>query len=213
MVYPFGKVLLPPVYKLWLRKVEGLENVPRDRPFIIAANHSSYYDTLLLHTILIPILDKKIHALVNSNYWNNPLTKTFLDWGECIPVFVKHQPGAKIKNKKSFLKAVKLLREKEILLIFPEGRRSPDGKLGKAYSGIAKIALEKNTPVLPAGIIGANEVLPRGKLFPRFRKCDVKIGKLMVFDRYKKTDEKTLEEITRKIMKEIAKLIGQKYNY
>ena len=70
-------------------------------------------------------------------------------------------------------------------------------------------------PVLPCGIINANNVLPKGKLFPRFARCEVKIGKLMYFDKYynKKPSKKILEEITRSIMKEIAKLIGQKYNY
>ena len=100
-------------------------------------------------------------------------------------------------------------------MIFPEGKRSPDGKLQKAYNGSAKLALKAKVPVLPVGIIDSHEVLPKGKILPRLKRCEVKIGKLMYFYKYynKKPNEKIYLQITRKIMKEIAKLIGQKYNY
>ena len=60
MIHPILRFTLANVYKLWLRKAQGLENLPKDRPFIIAANHSSYYDSMLLHCIIIPKIDKKI---------------------------------------------------------------------------------------------------------------------------------------------------------
>lgn len=215
MVYPIGKRIIPPIYKLWLRKVTGLENVPRDRPFIIATNHSSYYDTLLVPTIIIPNTNKKLHAWVDSAYWNISFTKFFLNMWECIPVYIERQKNAKEKNKQAFKKALSYLKKGDLIMIFPEGKRNADGKLSKGYTGIAKLALASKAPVLPIGIIGANKVLPKGKFFPRFKKCEVKIGKLMYFNNYynKKINDKILEDVTRSIMKEIAKLIGQKYNY
>lgn len=215
MVYPIGKLIIPPIYKLWLRKVEGLENVPRDKPFIIAANHASYYDALLMHSILIPKINKKIHALANSFYWKPFITRLFLDWGGCIPVFVEEEKKQKEKNKQAFEKALNYLKKGELIEIFPEGKRSYDGKLQKAYSGIAKLALKAKAPVLPCGISGSNQVLPRGAILPRLTRCEVKMGRLMFFDKYynKKLNNKIFEEVTRSIMKEIAKLIGQKYNY
>ena len=215
MVYTIEKLIIPPIYKLWIRKMEGLENVPYDKPFIIAANHSSYYDTVLIGVIIIPKIDKKIHALVNSYYWKNFITKFFLDRWEAIQVFVEKEKKFKEKNKEAFKKAEMNLKKKEIVMIFPEGKRSPDGKLQKAYTGIARLALKSKTPVLPIGIIDANTVLPKGKIFPRFKKCEVKIGKLMNFDKYynKKINNKIAEEVTRQIMKQIAKLTGQKYDY
>ena len=212
MVYPIVRLIVIPIYKLWLRKFYGLGNVPKDKPFIIAANHSSYYDTVLPHVIIIPKINKKIHALVNSRYWSNPVTKMILDLGACVPVYVKNEKNSKKKNKEAFEKALGYLKKGDPVLVFPEGKRSPDGKLQKAYTGIAKICLESKLPVLPLGIIGASKVLPKGKIFLRFKRCEAKIGKLMYFDKYKKND-KTLEEITRKIMKEIARLIGQEYKY
>lgn len=215
MVYPIGKLIIPPIYKLWLRKVEGIKNVPRDKPFIIAANHASYYDALLIHVILIPKINKKAHALVNSYYWKYFIARIFLDWGECIPVFVEKDEKSRAKNRQAFEKALNYLKKGELVEIFPEGKRSPDGKLQKAYTGVAKLALKAKVPVLPCGIIDSNKVLPRGKAFPRFARCEVKIGKLMHFNEYhnKKITNKVLEEITRKIMKEIATLTGKRYNY
>lgn len=215
MVYPIGKLIVPPVYKLWLGKVEGLENVPRDKPFIIAANHSSYYDALLIHVILVPYLDKKIHAFVNSYYWKNFVTGMFIEWGEGIPVFVEKEKNAKKRNKESFEKALNYIQKKELIMIFPEGRRSPDGKLQKAYTGIARLALKAKVPVLPCGIIGSNKVLPRGAALPRFIKCEVRIGKPMHFEGYynKKPNNKIFERVTRSVMKEIAKLTNQQYSY
>lgn len=215
MVYSIGKLIVPPIYKLWLRKVEGLENIPKDEPFIIATNHSSYYDALLLPVIIAPKADKKIHALVNSYYWKPFVTRFFLNLWEALPVYVGKEKGAKQKNKKSMEEALKFIKKGELLMIFPEGRRSKDGKLKKAYIGVAKLVLKARTPVLPCGIIGSSKVLPVGKAFPRFTKCNVKIGKLMQFDEYynKKPNEKIYRQITTKIMKEIAKLIGQTYNH
>lgn len=215
MVYPIGKWVVYSIYRPWLRKVEGLANAPKDRPFIIAANHASYFDALLLHCIIIPKINKKIHAMVNSYYWKNPLTKAILDWGGSIPVFVEKERNSKEKNEISFEKALDYIKKGDPVEIFPEGRRSLNGKLQKAYTGIAKLALKAKVPVLPVGIIGSHKVLPVVKILPRFTRCEVKIGKLMYFEKYynKNLNNKVFEEVTRSIMKQIAKLIGQEYNY
>jgi len=160
MAYPIGKWVVPPIYKLWLRKVDGLDNAPKGKSFIIAANHASYYDALLLHTILVPKINKKIHALVNSLYWKPFVTRFFLNLWEALPVYVGNEKDAKQKNKKSIEEAIRFIKKGELLMIFPEGRRSKDGKLKKAYNGIARLALKSKVPVLPCGIIGANKVLP-----------------------------------------------------
>lgn len=215
MIYAISKLIIPPIYRLWIRKVEGLENIPKDKAFIVASNHTSYFDALLLPSIIIPKIKMKMHALTNSYYWNNLITRFFLTKWECIPVYVDNEKGAKEKNKASIQKAIGYLKNNEVMMIFPEGRRSKDGKLQKAYNGIARLALKAKVPVLPCGSIGVNEVMPKGKLLPGFSRCEVKIGKLMHFEKYynKKLTKKILESITRSIMKEIAKLSKQEYNY
>lgn len=211
-LYAAWAVLFRPIYKLWIGKVDGLENIPKNQAFIIAANHASYFDTVLPHSLIIPITNKKIHAFVNSRYWGNPITDTILDGSECIKVYVGENAKG---NRESLEKALGYLKKGEIVLIFPEGTRSPDGKLRKAYSGIARLALKSQVPVVPFGIINSHKVLPKGAIFPRFKRCGVKIGKPIYFDKYynKKINDKNLEEITRKIMQEIAKFIDQKYTH
>jgi len=214
MAYPISKWIIPPIYKLWLKKPEGIENMPKEEPFIIAANHSSYFDIFIPPVIIVPILNKKVHALVNSHYWKSFITRLFLNAWQAIPVYVYKEKDSKKKNREGIEKAISFLKSKELVMIFPEGKRN-DGILKKAYTGVANIALKAKVPVIPFGIIGANKVLPKGKAFPRLKKCEVNIGKPMHFEKYynKKINDKDLEEITRSIMKEIAKLINQKYNY
>ena len=95
MVYSITRAILTPIYKLWLRRVQGLDNIPKEKPFIIAANHSSYFDIFIPPVLIVPKADKKIHALVNSYYWNNFLTKYFLSMWEAIPVFVGKEKNSK----------------------------------------------------------------------------------------------------------------------
>ena len=215
MAYPISKLIVPPMYKMWLKKIQGLDNIPKDKPFIIAANHSSYFDIFIPPILIVPKLNKKLHALVNSYYWKPFLTRIFLNMWEAIPVFVGKEKNSKEKNKLAFEKALKYLKNNELIMIFPEGTRSHDGKLRKAYTGIARLALNAKVPVLPFGIIDANKVLPIGKTLPRFVRCGVRIGKPLYFGKYynRKPNNKIFEEITRSIMKQIATLIGQKYIY
>ncbi len=215
MAYPISKGIIIPIYKLWIRKTEGVENIPKDRPFIVAINHTSYFDIFVLPAIIIPKLNKKMSALVNSYYWKSFFTRFFLNIWEAIPVFVEKEKKSKEKNEQSLEKAIKYLREGRILMIFPEGTRSKNGKLKKAYTGIARLAVKSRVPVVPAGIIGTNKILPVGKFFPRFARCDVKIGKPMYFDKYynKELSKKQLRLITDKVMQMIARLSNQKYAY
>ena len=215
MVYTISKLIIPPILKLWLRRVEGIENIPKKGRFIIAANHSSYYETLLIPSIIVPEINKRMHAFVDSTYWNMFITRFFLDMWGGIPVLVNKEKDSKEKNKAAFEIASNYLRAGHVMMIFPEGGRSSDGKLKKGYNGTAKLALASKTPVLPIGVIGANEVLPKGKVFPRFKRCEVKIGKPIYFEKYynKKISKKLLDYITTQIMKQIAKLISQEYTY
>lgn len=215
MAYTIAKLWFLPLYNLWLRKITGKENIPRDKPFIIAANHSSYYDTVLPYSTIIPITNRQIHALVNSRYWDNLFFSFIINFGKCIPVYVEKDIKSEKKNKESMDKALEFLKQGHLIQIFPEGTRSSDAKLKKAYTGIAKLALRAKVPVLPFGIIDSNQVWPKGKSFMRFKRAEVKIGKPLYFQKYygKENDKKTLEKVTREIMKSIAKLIGQEYKY
>ena len=215
MVYYYYRWLMH-IWKLWIRKIDGINNIPKDKPFIVALNHSSYYDIGIAHSILVPLLNKRVHAFVSSYFWKYKIIiHSFLNPLGGIPVYVQNEKNSRQKNKKSFQKAQFYIKKGDIVVIFPEGTRSPDGSLVKPYTGIAKLALAAKVPVIPMGIIGSNKVWPREKIFPRFKRCQVKIGKPIYFSKYynKTLSKNDFEKITRAIMKEIAKLIGQKYNY
>ena len=213
MVYPIAKITFPPIMKLWVRRVIGLDNIPKDRPFIIAANHASYLDDITIAPNVIRCIDKNVHMYCNDRFYKNKFLSAFLNWAKCIPVSI--QTKNKGVNKRAFKTAIKYLKKGEPVGIFPEGGRSLDGELREAKTGIAKLALTSKVPVLPIGVIGSYEVFPKGAKFPKFKRFDIKIGKLIYLDKYfgKEHNKKILKEVTTLIMKEIAKLIKKKYRY
>jgi 1-acyl-sn-glycerol-3-phosphate acyltransferase len=209
MVYPIGKRIIPPIIRLWIKKVNGLENVPKDRNFIVAANHESYMDHFFILCTLVPYLNKKIHFLSKKEHFDNPLKAAWHKYAGAIPL--DRQAG----GKKALRWAIKALKQGKIIAIHPEGTRTLTGKLQRGKTGIARLVLAAHVPVLPIGIIGTFEILPKGKYIPKFKKGVVNIGKLMYFDKYynKGITSKLLREITDKIMKEIARLSKQKYEF
>lgn len=218
MVYPFSKIFLGGIIRLFTGKVIGRENLIHP-PFIVAANHSSYADDLLLPYNIAVITDNKFNIFVNSRFYKNYFLKKFLDHFECIPVDVskdvKDEERKRKTNELAFEKAINSLKAGKIFMIFPEGGRSEDGKLKKAKVGVAKLALGARLPVIPVGIVGSYQIMPKGAKFPQFKKANIIIGKPLHFDAYyeKEKDYKVLEQVTTVIMKEIAKLINQEYKY
>ncbi len=229
MVFPILKPVIVPIIKPYIRKIEGRENIPKDRAFIVSANHASYMDDLIIPTIIVPILDKKIHFYVNHRFYKNFFLRKFLENAECIPIasrkslnlgegdeneYWKWTDTKKI-NDRGMDQALSYIDKGDPVGIFPEGSRSEDGRIRKAKTGIAYLLLKAKVPVLPIGITGSYDILPKGAIFPRFKRCDVRIGKLMAFEEYydRKIDKQILSDITSKIMKNIANLSGQEYNF
>lgn len=202
MVYWVLKTILGPIFRaIWIKKVEGLQNVPKTGPYIIAANHSSYFDFFSL----ISAWPARIYFLAGEvffkKWWWYPLVKFT---GQ---IRVDRNSADKSEAKQ---KVLALLNNGKIIGIFPEGTRSADGKIGKTYTGIAKFALKAKVPVIPAGIIGAYEVLSRHDKFPKFKKIiSIKIGQPIYFNEFydRADDDQTLRDLTDKIMENIKNLI------
>ncbi|MBW2979864.1 1-acyl-sn-glycerol-3-phosphate acyltransferase [Candidatus Woesearchaeota archaeon] len=214
MVYSIVKYTLGPLVKLWTRKVNGLNNLPKDKGFIIACNHGSYFDDIALPCTVIPKINKYIHIYVNSYFFKIFFFRIFLNYGRCIPVDVgKGKPTR--TNKKAFKDAINYLKIGEYVGIFPEGHRSYPDRMRPGKTGVAKLALTAKVPVIPVGIDGSKKILPLGAFWPRLKRCTINIGKPMYFDGYygKENNKKVLRLITNKIMKRIAKLAKDKYDY
>ena len=209
MVYQIPKKTIIPIIKFWVKNVDGLGNLPRNQAFIIAANHASYMDHLIIASYIITHLNKKVHFLAKKEHFSNPLKAAWHNYAGAIPT--DRQKG----GKKALKWAVNALKHGKIIAIHPEGTRSLTGKLQEAKTGVARLALLTKAPVVPAGLIGTFEILPKGKYLPKLKRASMNIGKPIYFPEYynKKINKRILKEVTRKIMQEIARLSMQKYSF
>ena len=209
MVYFIPKLTILPITKLWIKKVSGLGNIPKKCPFIVAANHASYMDHLIITSTLVMHLDKNIYHLAKKEHFDNFFKKAWHTYSGCIPV------DRELGGEDALQLAIDALNNGKIIVIHPEGTRTLTGRLQKAKTGVARIALLSKAPVIPIGLIGTFEILPKGKYIPSFRRAIMNIGKPMHFEEYykRKVNKRLLRKVTTKIMKEIAALCGQEYNF
>jgi len=177
--------------------LEGLQNVP-DGPIIIAGNHVSYVDGLLL-CILQRQYRHRTHFLIKKEMYE---ASSFLGW-------VFHQIGSIPVERGTADRAMitnceKLLKAGDSLGIFPEGRRVRDkgeGELGEALSGIAFLAIRNNVPVVPVGIVGTGEIMEH---LPRLPKVYVRIGTPLHPDQFKGARRERMDAMTTAVMAAIA---------
>jgi 1-acyl-sn-glycerol-3-phosphate acyltransferase len=142
--------------------VEGaLEDLPREGPLIVAANHASNLDVPIIGSWLIPRLGRRIHWLGKKELFDWPVIGWVAAHGGVHPV----DRGA--ADVEAFRLAQRILDEGHVLFVFPEGTRSPDGRLQAARDGIALLALRTGALVVPVGIAGSNGVWPKGQRLPR----------------------------------------------
>ncbi len=204
MFYWALKILFGWVVKLiWIKRVEGLDNIPKNGPYIIAANHCSYFDFIAL----IAVLPKRIYFLAAEKFYKSAFWYPLVAWTGQIKVDRKSSD-----KKEVYRKTLSILNSGKVLGIFPEGTRSLDGQIGKTYTGVARFVLEAKVPVVPVGIVGSYEVMSRYDKKPKFKKIiKIRIGKPMYFEEYyrKENNEFIFREITDKIMKKIAILAAQ----
>jgi len=192
-------------------RVEGLENVPAHRGAIIASNHLSVADQLFLGAVL----ERQLHFWAKEEYFHLPgirgvLMKTLMQELGTIPV---HREGGRAALH-ALDAAVPVLKAGELVGLFPEGTRSPDGRLYRGRTGVARLAMEGGVPVVPVGVTGTDKVQPKGhtipKLSARGTEVTIKFGPLMDFSG-RTDDMSSMRAITDEIMMAIQKLSGQEY--
>ncbi|MBI3961865.1 MAG: 1-acyl-sn-glycerol-3-phosphate acyltransferase [Deinococcus sp.] len=150
---------------LFRLQVRGREHLPRQGPFLLVANHSSYLDPIVIAVSLW----RPINFLGHDGLFRIPVLRTILPWLHTMPVRRGEGDVGAIRR------SLHILRRGEPLLIFPEGTRSPDGRLRPARPGAAALALRTGVPVVPVGVVGAGRVLPVGGPF-RLAKIQVRFG-------------------------------------
>lgn len=141
--------------------LEGaVDQVPREGPLIIAANHASNLDAVVLGSWLIPRLGRRIHWLGKKELFAWPLV------GWMAASAGVHPVDRAAADVDAFRFALRILEEGHILFVFPEGTRSPDGRLQVARDGLAVLAMRSRAPIVPIGIAGSNGVWPKGQRLP-----------------------------------------------
>ena len=212
MFYWFLKtIVIGPIVRLVFRPwVEGEEHIPEEGAAIFASNHLSFSDSIFLPLVV----SRRVTFLAKSDYFTGRgikgrLTAAFFRGVGQLPV---DRSGGKASNA-ALSSGLKVLRRGELLGIYPEGTRSPDGRLYRGRTGVARMALEGKVKVIPVAMIGTDKAQPTGKVIPRVMRVGVRMGKPLDFSRYEgmEDDRFVLRSITDEIMYELMLLSGQEY--
>jgi len=199
--------LLRLFYSPW---AQGIENVPLTGPAIMASNHVSFSDSFFLGVVL----KRRITYLAKSDYFTGrgfkgALSRAFFSGVGQVPI---DRTGGSASQ--TALKAgLSVLDKGQLLGIYPEGTRSPDGKLYRGKTGVARLALISKAPVIPVAMVGTFDVQPEGRVIPKIGDVGSIIGKPLDFSRYEglENDPLVLRAVTDEIMYELMKLGSQEY--
>jgi 1-acyl-sn-glycerol-3-phosphate acyltransferase len=200
----------PMVQAVFHPEVIGREHVPTSGPAILAGNHASFFD----HFFVPHVLNRKVIYLAKAQYFTGQgiagrLTASFFNALGQKPV--DRDSGR--AGLAAIATAAEVLAEGNLLGIYPEGTRSPDGRLYRGRVGVARLWLETGAPLLPCAVIGSFEALPPGKKMPKKVDVGVSFGPPMDLAKYdgRKRDARLYREVTDDIMRAIQELSGQEY--
>lgn len=203
MFYRVAKFLsVPAVHLVWRPRVEGRGHVPEQGPAILASNHLSVLDSFFLPALL----SRRVTFVAKNEYFTtgNPIMRVIMQGNLAID---RDSAGA---AQEMLDAAAGVLKAGELFGIYPEGTRSPDGRLYKGKIGVAWLTLTTGAPVLPVAMLGTERVLPLGASVPRIHRIGVRIGEPMTFtgDPSRARDRR---QVTDEIMAAIQRLSGQEY--
>lgn len=188
-----GVLLLRIVYPI---RIENREQIPLHGPLIVAANHFSYMDPVILQTVF----PRRIFFMMTELYYEGR-GKWFFQLLRCICV---KEEGSNIA---ALREGLAVLKKNAVLGIFPEGGVSKEGRLQEGDPGIGFLVAKSGVSVVPAFISGTYEALPKGAKIPKISRITVIFGKPMTFENFDKHEKKKgVEEITKTIMDRIKEL-------
>jgi 1-acyl-sn-glycerol-3-phosphate acyltransferase len=212
-LYSVGMLTIAPTLRLlWRPKVTGREHVPATGGVILAANHLSFSDQLFVPAVL----SRKVFYLAKAEYFQapGPIGALAAALGRGMGQIPLDRSGGRA-SLVTLDAALPVLRAGEVVGIFPEGTRSPDGRLYRGRTGVAKLALDAGVPLIPVGIIGTDRVQPIGARVPRLgHPVEIRIGKPLDLSAWQDRElpaGRLRREITDALMAEIRALSGQVY--
>jgi 1-acyl-sn-glycerol-3-phosphate acyltransferase len=209
MLYEVVHAVVPPVAKaVWRPKVLGLENLPATGPVIVASNHLSFADSMVI-PFVVP---RKVVFLAKKDYFTGTGLRGALvrGWFEGIGMVPVDRDDTKAALA-SLDTALDVLGRGEAFGIYPEGTRSRDGRLYRGRTGVAHLALTSGAPVVPVGLSGTQDIQPVGTTVPRLADVTVRFGKpIHVAGRYDGVPlGRARREVTDAVMEAIHALTGQ----
>ncbi|GIF72182.1 lysophospholipid acyltransferase family protein [Asanoa siamensis] len=193
----------------WAPKVEGLENVPPTGGAIVAGNHLSVADELILGSVI----PRHIAFWAKAEYFAGTGLKGWFSRSVMTGIgAIRVERAGGRAALSAFDGAIPVLKSGDLVAIYPEGTRSPDGRLYRGRTGVARLALAAGVPIIPVGFIGTDDLQPIGHRVPRFKRgtATVKFGKpIEVAGR--ESDSSSLRQITDEVMSAIQEMTGQEY--
>jgi 1-acyl-sn-glycerol-3-phosphate acyltransferase len=211
LLYSIGKVTVGTAMILgWRPHVEGLEYIPETGGAVFAGNHVSVADELFLGSVV----PRHIAFWAKSEYFlgKGPtgfLTRKMMEGLGAIRV---ERAGGRAALT-AFDGAIPVLKAGDMVAVYPEGTRSPDGRLYRGRTGAARLAVAAGVPIIPVGMIGTERVQPIGQPYPKlvgWGKVTAKFGK-PIETTGRTNDRTSLRALTDEVMAEIQKLTGQEY--
>jgi len=208
--YRLSRVVIGPVLHVMGRpKVVGLENIPPEGPAILASNHLSFIDSMYLPLMI----DRPVVFPAKAEYFaaRGPLGRLWAAYLRSTNQLQMDREGAR-SAQATLEAALDLLRAGELFGFYPEGTRSPDGRLYRGRSGIGYLALNSGAPVIPVAMMGTRKMLRPGALLPRPTRIEIRIGKRMEFGHLAgEPPARARRTVADEVMRAIGELSGQEY--
>ena len=207
MKYIVAGPIVKAVFRPWVR---GMENVPKTGGAILASNHLSFADSVFLPLMM----ERRVSFLAKSEYFTGKglkgrLVKLFFDATGQLPI---DRSGGKA-SEASLNTGLEVLGKGDLLGIYPEGTRSPDAKMYRGRTGVARMVLEAGVPIIPVAMIDTEKVMAVGSGI-HIRRIGIVFGEPLDFSRFEgmESDRFVLRSITDEIMYELHRISGQEYS-
>jgi 1-acyl-sn-glycerol-3-phosphate acyltransferase len=208
--YRLSRAVIGPVlHALGRPKVSGIENIPATGPAILASNHLSFIDSMYLPLVI----DRPVVFPAKAEYFaaRGLLGRIWAAYLRSTNQLQIDRDGAR-SAQATLEAALGLLRAGELFGFYPEGTRSPDGRLYRGRSGIGWLALNSGAPVIPVGMVGTRKMLPPGAPLPRPTRIEIRIGKRMEFGHLAgEPPARARRAVADEVMRAIGELSGQEY--
>ena len=175
----------------------GKENLLREGPVILASNHTSYLDPIVLGLAY----RRRIFFMAKEELFRIPILRTLITMFNAFPV----KRGS--SDRGALRKALEFLSQDQVVGLFPEGTRHRDGEMGAVQTGIGLLAYKTGAPIVPLGIVGTDKVFPKGRIFPRFPAIKAIIGKPILVNANEKATKEKITDLSQKVKGALSELL------